>query len=116
MQERIGTRPNDPSSGLLHLVFLHAPFPTAANGAPYATSALGVMKCVRVAILLRTWHEYLVLRFGLSRPGAIRVPFNTQYRALHIVHVFKRAGIVGERGLRGKCSRRFSVLPRDCWS
>ena len=63
----------------------------AADQVAAAFRSLGAGGQTRVGILLANRIEYLHLWFGLSRIGAVQVPFNTAYRAPQILHVLRRA-------------------------
>ena len=61
---------------------------SAAN----ALSGLGVGPGDRVAILMATSHEWVVLWFGLSRCGAVTVPINTAYKGEFLAHQLRDSG------------------------
>ena len=73
--------------------FTYAQADAAADRVSAAFRGLGAGRQTRVGILLANRIEYLDLWFGLSRIGAIQVPFNTAYRSAQILHVLKRAPI-----------------------
>lgn len=61
---------------------------SAAN----ASSELGVGPGDRVAILMATSPEWVVLWFGLSRCGAVTVPINTAYKGEFLAHQLRDSG------------------------
>src|SRR5262245_3295450 len=71
--------------------FTYADMDARADRIASAFRTLGAGRQTRVGILLANRVEYLDLWFGLSRIGAIQVPFNTAYRAAQILHVLRRA-------------------------
>jgi crotonobetaine/carnitine-CoA ligase len=73
--------------------FSYAEIDAAADRVASAFHALGAGKQTRVGILLGNRVEYLDLWFGLSRIGAVQVPFNTAFRSAQILHVLRRAPI-----------------------
>ena len=89
-------------------VLTYAQMDAAADRIAAAFRALGAGKQTRVGILLANRVEYLDLWFGLSRIGAIQVPFNTAYRSAQILHVLRRAPmpiVVVEDALAANWSR-----------
>jgi crotonobetaine/carnitine-CoA ligase len=62
---------------------------SAAN----ALSGLGVAPGDRVAILMATSPEWVVVWFGLSRCGAVTVPINTAYRGEFLAHQLRDSGV-----------------------
>ena len=85
---RIGARPFVRFAGR---AFTYADLDAGADRVAAAFRSLGAGPQTRVGILLENRVEYLDLWFGLSRIGAIQVPFNTAYRSAQILHVLRRA-------------------------
>ena len=109
--QRIGTR-----EFVRHAArtFTYAQMDAAADRVADAFRALGVCKQTRVGILLANRIEYLDLWFGLSRVGAIQVPFNTAYRSAQILHVLRRAPMpimVVEEALAAELVRVLDEVP-----
>ena len=71
--------------------FSYAQSDAAADRVAVGFRALGAVRQTRVGVLLANCVEYLDLWFGLSRIGAIQVPFNTAYRSAQILQVLRRA-------------------------
>lgn len=61
--------------------------------AAHALSELGVGSGERVAILMATSPEWVVLWFGLSRCGAVTVPINTAYKGEFLAHQLRDSGV-----------------------
>ena len=109
--QRIGTR-----EFVRHAArtFTYAQMDAAADRVADAFRALGAGRQTRVGILLANRVEYLDLWFGLSRVGAIQVPFNTAYRSAQILHVLRRAPIpimVVEEALAAELVRVLDEVP-----
>ena len=94
--------------------FTYAQMDAAADRVAAAFRALGAGKQTRVGILLANRIEYLDLWFGLSRIGAVQVPFNTAYRSPQILHVLRRAPIpimVVEEALAAELMQVVDAVP-----
>ena len=109
--QRIGTRAFVRCAGR---TFTYSHVDAAADRVAAAFRALGAKRETRVGILLANRIEYLDLWFGLSRIGAVQVPFNTAYRSAQILHVLRRAPIpimVVEEGLASELMQIVGAAP-----
>ena len=92
----------------------YAQMDAAADRVAAAFHALGASRGTRVGILAANRCEYLHLWFGLSRIGAVQVPFNIAYRSAQILHVMRRAPmpiLVVEEALAGELTRVMDDVP-----
>jgi len=92
----------------------YAQVDAAADRVAAGMHALGAGPQTRVGLLLANRPEYLDLWFGLSRLGAVQVPFNTAYRSGQILHVLRRAPIpilVVEDALAGELMQVVDAVP-----